>query len=43
MATLLTNKKQLLNKSKYSIHPLKGYLKPHCRCFQVAFLPLAKG
>ena len=43
MATLLTNKKQLLNKSKSIIHPLKGYLKPRRRCFQVAFLPLAKG
>lgn len=34
MATLLTNKKQLLNKSKYSIHPLKGYLKPITSVFR---------
>ena len=38
MATLLTDKKQLLNKSKSVIHSIKGYLKTHRRCFQVAFL-----
>ena len=34
MVTLLTDKKQLLNKSKSIIHPLKGYLKPRVAIFR---------
>ena len=40
---LLANKKHFLNKSKSVIHPIKGYLKPNRRGFQVAFLTPAKG
>lgn len=34
MATLLTDKKQLLNKRKSIIHLLKGYLKPITSVFR---------